>query len=149
MLLESHGRKVFAAAAAGNAALMRDATAFRKAAVALLTAALKHRQNTLADLREMARVLSEDVMEAAFDELNSKAIAGAVKKYDKAESAKAVEDPGWARIHALALALGTVEPTPIAKTSKAKTPRPAAPQKPVRTLSQSKAMRARNKTIDE
>lgn len=122
----------------------------KKAAVGLVSAALKHKTTSLADLRELVVAISADAFQSVIDEVNTKTVVGLVKKYDRAESARAVEDPAWARAHFVALAVGEAQPTIVAKERKrSRNPRATGQPKTVRTLHQSRAMTARNKTSND
>jgi hypothetical protein len=145
MLAHSQTKSVIGAIAQHPELFSLKPEALRKAVIDVVAAQIKHKSCKLEMLRQVVKALGLDQFSAFADELKPATIVALVKKYDKQRLEEAEANPSWGRMHFLALAKGSAEPTPAPPKPKKAAPKAPKPKKePVRLLHESKSMGRRD-----
>ena len=141
MLTDNQAAALFQAFATQRELFALKPTVYRKAAIDVLASQLKEKGCDLEMARRIVGAVGNQPVLAVLDEMQSTTIVALIKKFDKANGARAADEPSWARTHLAALVERRIEPE--AASSKAKPPRTTtkkAKAPVVRALHQARSM---------
>lgn len=140
MLTDDQAAALFQAFATHRDLFALKREAYRKSAIDVLAAQLKHKDCGLDTARRIVALVGSEPLLTVLDKQTTTVIAALIKKFDKPNADRAKAESVWARTHLAALIEGRTEPSAAAPNSK----RTAARKKPkkeiVRALHQARSM---------
>lgn len=139
MLTDNQAAALFQAFATQRELFALKPAVYRKAAIDVLASQLKEKGCDLEMARRIVGAVGNQPVLAVLDEMQSPAIVALVKKLDKANGARAADEPSWARAHLAALVERRIEPaSPKVKPTRTTTKKAKASV--VRALHQARSM---------